>query len=88
MINIPTKCRIAIIAHNHAMILPYHANPRRMEFRKGQLLAERRRTETHDCDAQRRRKSPHAALPKSAIGSQRIGDLRERMVAAWPGQRI
>jgi hypothetical protein len=32
MINIPTKCRIAIIAHNHAMILPYHANPRRMEF--------------------------------------------------------
>jgi hypothetical protein len=32
MINIPIKCSIAIIAHNHAMIPPYHANPGRMAF--------------------------------------------------------
>jgi hypothetical protein len=30
--NIPSKCRIASIDPNHAMILPYDANPSRMEF--------------------------------------------------------
>jgi hypothetical protein len=30
--NIPSACRIANIAINDAMILPYDANPGRMEF--------------------------------------------------------
>jgi hypothetical protein len=30
--NIPSACRITNIDQNDAMILPYDANPRRMEF--------------------------------------------------------
>ena len=30
--NSPSACRIANIALNDAMILPHHANPRRMDF--------------------------------------------------------
>jgi hypothetical protein len=33
--NIPSACRIANIALNDAMILPYDANPDRMEFSEG-----------------------------------------------------
>jgi DNA invertase Pin-like site-specific DNA recombinase len=38
--NIPSACRIAIIALKDAMILPYDANPGRMEFseRTGKLV--------------------------------------------------
>jgi hypothetical protein len=30
--NIPSECRIASIASNHAMILPHDANPTRIQF--------------------------------------------------------
>jgi hypothetical protein len=36
--SIPSACRIANIALNDAMILSYHANLGRMEFRKGQRV--------------------------------------------------
>jgi hypothetical protein len=40
--NIPSACRIANIADQDAMILPYDANPRRMEFseRTGPFLEQ------------------------------------------------
>jgi hypothetical protein len=37
--NIPSACRIANIALNDAMILPYDTNPGRMEFSEGQDMA-------------------------------------------------